>query len=617
MNVFLFRVRMFKYFEMGVKMNNKVLDIIKKYPYISQKKIALKLEISIGKVNKEIANLNESKYLEVKKVNNRNTQYLITNQGIKELKKIEEEKVKIAVILAAGEETEFEYPGGFIKIGDKSLIERSIEILLKEGIKKIIIVTGYKKEYYEEFSEKYNQIQLIENNEYNKKGSYFSLKKVIKIINEDFLLLDSDIIYEEKTINYMINDKRKNLILMSDEKGKKNESYVEVVNGELLKISKDSRELKDINGEMLGISKISLKAFKEIMNLEVKNCHFSYEYAISEVANNINIGVLRIDNLAWGEVDTKEDLEKIKNRIYPRLLKIKNDKNDKIIKSILYDTIKIKDEDVDLIEPFGGMTNKNYLIIINNKKYVLRIPGNGTEEMIDRVSEGVNVNLVTTIDLDKSLLYFDPDTGIKISEYINNAKTINSQTARKNSNQITKVLKKLHTSDFKFNNIFDVFLEIEKYEKLALEANAVFYQNYDEIKEKVLELRELLKSYKIELAPCHNDPVPENFIKSDDDIYLIDWEYSGMNDPMWDLAAHMLECLFSKEEEKIFIKDYFGRKITIEEEIRIKIMKICQDFLWSIWTVLKEAQGDDFGEYGIERYNRTINGLEELIGEVK
>jgi thiamine kinase-like enzyme len=86
-----------------------------------------------------------------------------------------------------------------------------------------------------------------------------------------------------------------------------------------------------------------------------------------------------------------------------------------------------------------------------------------------------------------------------------------------------------------------------------------------------------------------------------------------MNDPMWDLAAHSLECSFSEDDEELFLSLYFG---TMPEEKYIKrilIHKICQDFLWSIWTNIKEAKGDDFGTYGIDRYNRAKRNLEKIF----
>ena len=127
-----------------------------------------------------------------------------------------------------------------------------------------------------------------------------------------------------------------------------------------------------------------------------------------------------------------------------------------------------------------------------------------------------------------------------------------------------------------------------------------------------MKLKSKLEELNIELKPCHNDTVPENFIKSKKNIYLIDWEYSGMNDPLWDLAAHIIECGFEVEEEERFLNYYFESKIDREILLRIEIHKICQDFLWSIWTVLKEAKGVSFGEYGIKRFKNVELRLKGL-----
>ena len=133
------------------------------------------------------------------------------------------------------------------------------------------------------------------------------------------------------------------------------------------------------------------------------------------------------------------------------------------------------------------------------------------------------------------------------------------------------ILKKLHTSHIKFENEFNVFNEIEKYERLLEEANGVYYSDYSYVREKVISLKDILERVGIELRPCHNDTVPENFIKDNNGrIYLIDWEYSGSNDPMWDLAAHILECGFSKDEEELLLQKYF-EKDNVEEKYKQKV----------------------------------------------
>ena len=119
----------------------------------------------------------------------------------------------------------------------------------------------------------------------------------------------------------------------------------------------------------------------------------------------------------------------------------------------------------------------------------------------------------------------------------------------------------------------------------------------------------------VKLVPCHNDMVAENFIKSGEKIYLIDWEYGGMNDPMWDLAAYSLENELSEDQEELFLKLYFKGNVEEKYKKRILINKIYQDFLWSTWTNIKEAKGDDFGTYGIDRYNRAKKNLKIILGE--
>ena len=131
-----------------------------------------------------------------------------------------------------------------------------------------------------------------------------------------------------------------------------------------------------------------------------------------------------------------------------------------------------------------------------------------------------------------------------------------------------------------------------------------------------MKIYKSLEYMNLEDRPCHNDTVPENFIKdSNDKMHLIDWEYSGMNDPMWDLSAYSIECRFTDDEEELLLKLYLGNDPDGDTKKRILIHKIMQDFLWAIWTVVKEAKGDHFGTYGLDRYNRAkenIKMFEEL-----
>ena len=540
-----------------------------------------------------------------------------TLDELKELDKsyinIIENKVKTAVILAAGESHGFKYPNGLVKVNNFILLERNIELLLKNGIEKIYIVIGYCKEQFAYLVKKYNnQVILIENQEYKEKGSYYSLLKLKGIIKENILLLDSDILYEERALKNIIENKNSNVILVSEEKGQKNETYVEEKEGYLYRISKDRRELKNIQGEMLGISKISYFLLNYLFNLSVDNKNFAYEYAISETTSLFKIGIQRIDSLIWGEINNSQQLKYVEDKIIPRLIKVEKDKEVELIRNVFLEEMKNLDKEVEKIEPLGGMTNRNYLIFSKKNKYVFRKSGEGTSEIISRNNEINNCKKVKELGIDANLLVFNEKTGVKITEYIENARTLNPDTVIFYLEEVAKTLRKLHTSKIEFNNTFNPFEEMKKYEELSQKLNGKFYEGYEEVKKIVFSLREKMEKLDIQLVSCHNDTVPENFIKSGNKLYLIDWEYSGLNDPMWDLAAISIESKLSKENEEKLLSYYFGRKATKEERLRIHVNKIYQDFLWSIWTVLKEAKGVTFGSYGIDRFNNVKQRLGEI-----
>lgn len=130
---------------------------------------------------------------------------------------------------------------------------------------------------------------------------------------------------------------------------------------------------------------------------------------------------------------------------------------------------------------------------------------------------------------------------------------------------------------------------------------------------QVIELEHRLNEMGVDLKPCHNDGVPENFIKDPSGkIYLIDWEYSGMNDPVAELAALFLESNFSEQSKSIVLDTYYKGEIPADIKERILIYQILWDYLWAQWTIIKEAKGDDFGDYGRMRFERAMKNFKRL-----
>ena len=266
-----------------------------------------------------------------------------------------------------------------------------------------------------------------------------------------------------------------------------------------------------------------------------------------------------------------------------------------------------EEEEVLSVEQLGGMTNQNYLVKTTNKQYIVKFFGKGTEKLINRQDEKYNLELLKDLDLDVKNYLFDIEAGIKVNEYIESAITLDSTSIKTKFDKIAPILQTIHSSGKELRGEFAPFEEIKKYESLIEEK--IPYANYEAVREEVFALEKRLADLGVYRKSCHIDLVPENFIESPQGrLYLIDWEYSSMNDPMWDLAALFLESEFTSQEEEAFLSRYESEQTPVSRE-KIAIYKILQDAIWSLWTVYKEEQGADFGDYGVSRYQRAIKGL--------
>lgn len=599
---------------------------------INQRELAKRTNMSLGKINAVLKEFTEDGFID-RIVNNRGTLYKVTEKGMKfleeniasakntRLKLHEEEKkiVKEAVILAAGKAEDFGKPVGMLEIEDLKLIDRTLNILKENGINKITIVTGYKSEYYEEYFKDSKNITLVKSDTYKWTGTMHSLSLAKDYVEDDFLLIENDLIFEGRAIKELAESENHDCILFTNESGSGDEAFVEIRDNHLFKMSKDIHQFNRIDGEMIGLTKISYKLYQMMLE-EFKgnvNPYLNYEYVLLDVARNYNIGFVKIDDLAWGDADTKKEYEKIVNHLYPTIRRRELSYEINNIKTIVREALKVKDEDITEVTPAGGMTNKNYRICVKDARYILRVAGTGTEQMINRSTEMFNSAIASEKGYNVEVPYFNLETGVKISKFIENAETLTHRSVKKEENlkQVTRILRSLHESkDFHMDNEFNVFRELEKYEEILRGDRGQFFDDYDEVREKVMALEEELKACGRVFVPSHNDLVSENLVKDTEGrIYLIDWEYSGVNDDMWDLAALSLENEFSEDDIELMFRLYFnGKEADDNSRRRLLIHQICQDILWAVWTLIKEAEGDDFGTYGIDRYNRAKEYLKKL-----
>ena len=610
----------------------KILKEINRKSGINQRALSIKCEISLGKVNSLIENLEFNKLI-IKEVKGREHRYSITKKGLefleKEMRSNKEEQlelhtkqyinVKQAIILAAGRNRNFDIPVSNLQINNTTLIERNINILKKNGIEDIIVISGYKSDLLKKKLSN-TDITIIENQDYKWTGTMESLATAAAFIGDDFILIESDIVIEENGIKEIIEYPSRDCILITEESGSGDEAFVEIRDNKIYKISKDIAQLNRIDGEMIGIRKVSYEFYNKMLESYKynQNPYMNYEYMMLDISRTYSLGYVKIDNLLWHEIDNNEHYQYVISKLLKRIDKKEKSALLKNLKETICECMGIQESEINKISPIGGMTNKNFKVCINDKSYVLRVPGNGTEEMISRQDEIKNAVYANRIGVDAELVYFNEETGVKISNFIENAQTLSPEAAKKQHNMkmVCNILRTLHNSKEKMDNDFNIYEKIEKYENLSKKIDGLFYEDYYQVKDKIYYLKNIMNELEISYTPCHNDTIAENFIKSSEDkMYLIDWEYAGMNDPMWDIAAHSLENNFTEDEEELFLKIYFKGNVEEKYKKRILINKIYQDFLWSIWTNIKEAKGDDFGSYGLDRYNRAKKNLNIILGE--
>ena len=226
-----------------------------------------------------------------------------------------------AVILAAGmgarlKELNNGIPKGFISLeDDKPIIENSIKTLLSYGIRDIIIVTGFMNEYYENLRSKYPQIKTVRNEKFSETGTMYSLWCARKLINTDFILLESDLIFETRAISELLESPVKNSLLITGKTEAGDEVYVEADGDWVKQISKDKKVLGSIVGEFIGVSRLSYDFYLQLIRIAEKSfesdLNFSYDMdCFVTVADKTPLGFLKIENLLWAEIDDALQLQR-------------------------------------------------------------------------------------------------------------------------------------------------------------------------------------------------------------------------------------------------------------------------------------------------------------------
>jgi len=281
------------------------------------------------------------------------------------------------------------------------------------------------------------------------------------------------------------------------------------------------------------------------------------------------------------------------------------------IKKLLKDVLGI--DSFEKIERMGGLTNHTYHITLSDgKEYVVRIPGEGTEQLIIRSDEMVSTKLACDLGIDAKLLYFGND-GSKVTEFIPDAVTMSSESLKEERHiiQIADIYKKIHNCGVDTGVPFEVFDMAAGYEKIIKDMNVSMFEDYAENKAKVMAIKSEIDSLvNAPKVPCHNDPLCENWVEGNGRMYLIDWEYAGMNDGMWDVADVSIEAGFDEKQDILLLSAYLGKEPSVNEIKHFLASKIYVDYLWTLWAKARVPyDGQPMEDWAVERYARMKDNI--------
>ena len=257
----------------------------------------------------------------------------------------------------------------------------------------------------------------------------------------------------------------------------------------------------------------------------------------------------------------------------------------------------------------GGMTNLVFRVDAPAGRFCLRLPGKGTEVYINRRVEEVNARAAAQAGVSPEVVHFGSE-GVMVTSFIDGAVTMSPAAFRGRVGAVeraARAFRQLHDNapDFAFR--FELFRMIDDYLAVLDRLGAELPEGYHDVVGEAAAIREALASNPLPIKPCHCDPLCENFLDTGGRMWIVDWEYSGMNDPMWDLGDLSVEGGFDEAQDRRLLEAYFGGHASAFDHGRMVIYKAMCDLLWTLWGLIQHANknpAEDFWAYALNRFNR-------------
>ena len=575
------------------KQEADVLNTLLLGPFVNQRVLSEVSGHSLGVVNRSLKSLIKDGYIDDH-----------IRPTLKAKEELRSKSPKNAIILAAGFGMRMvpintQGSKALMEVNGETIIERLIDQLHEVGINEIYVVVGYMKEQFEYLIDQYN-VKLIVNEAYAEKNNLHSLRLASQYLSNTYII-PCDIWCDRNPFNrqelyswYMVSD-------LVD-----NESNVRV-----------NRKMELVTDNQSGNQMVGIAYFVEEQSKIIKDRLNQYD--CDEKYNDSFWEETLIDGdrmIVQAKVVHSSDVVEINT--YEQLRELDEESNH--LKSDAISTIANvlnvnKKEIIDIEVLKKGMTNRSFLFTCRNQKYIMRIPGEGTDQLINREQEAEVYSVLFGKGLCDDPVYINSKNGYKITKFLEGVHVCDPN----NQDELKLCMDKLrefHNYDLKVNHTFDLFRQIEFYESLW-NGNSSIYRDYKQTKENVFSLKGYIERTRTKWCLTHIDAVPDNFLFYDDGLQLTDWEYAGMQDPHVDIAMFCIYSLYDKKQIDNLINIYFEGRCKKTDRIKIYCYISVCGLLWSNWCEYKRSLGVEFGEYALRQYRYAKEYYKIVMEELK
>ena len=581
-----------------------LLYTIKKHGILSCRKLSALSELSLGFISKTLKEFSAEGWVEKDG---------ITPLGLEALLPY---KVDNAVIMAAGLSSRFvplslEKPKGLLIVKNEVLIERQIEQLQEAGIREIVLVLGYKKEAFFYLEDKYKGIRIVINPEYNIKNNTHTLYLARDFIRNSYIC-SSDDYFEQNPFDEYVYQAYYSTVYVPE---KTNEWYI----------------IPDSKGN---VSRVRKSGEDGYIMLGHAYWDKAFSSSIMQILEDDHL-VGNYDQTLWEQVlaDHVKKLPPMEMKVYPENVIFEfdsleelrqfdqyyvNNTHSRIIRNIAL-TLGCAESEITNFRPIKeGLTNTSFALTVADKQYVYRHPGEGTEAIISRPHEKKALELARAIGVDPTYLAMNAEEGWKLSTFVPDIRTPSYQS-REDSLRVLAVLRKLHESGLTVDWNFNPWEEACKIESLLRAGKeGIIDPDFNALKSSIEKCYLHTVGDGVEPRFCHCDTYAPNWMLTDADTILIDWEYAGNADPGCNIGTYIMDSMWEIPEAEWFIQEYCGSAYNEALRFHYLAYTAILSWYWYVWALYRESCGAVMGEslYNwhvmAKRYSRYLTTIQSL-----